>query len=73
MKKLSFTSILIICLATFGCSKVTEPVKNISLGNRLIDYQADNQVDTLIIPPDLTSPNFRESIVKKLSWKKMSL
>jgi len=70
MKKLSFTSILIICLATFGCSKVTEPVKNISLGNRLIDYQADNQVDTLIIPPDLTSPNFQGEYSEKVKLEK---
>ena len=70
MKKLSLTSILIICLATFGCSKVTEPVKNISLGNRLIDYQADNQVDTLIIPPDLTSPNFQGEYSEKVKLEK---
>ena len=70
MKKLSLTSILIICLATFGCSKVTEPVKNLSLGNRLIDYQADNQVDTLIIPPDLTSPNFQGEYSEKVKLEK---
>jgi len=70
MKKLSLTSILIICLATFGCSKVTEPVKNISLGNRLIDYQTDNQVDTLIIPPDLTSPNFQGEYSEKVKLEK---
>ena len=55
MKKLSFIAILFMCAATIGCSKLTEPAKNISLGNRLIDYQEDNQVDSLIIPPDLTT------------------
>jgi outer membrane protein assembly factor BamC len=66
MKKLSFIAILFMCAATVGCSKLTEPAKNISLGNRLIDYQEDNQVDSLIIPPDLTAPNVKGEYIEKV-------
>jgi len=67
MKKISFIVALFVCLITVGCSKVTEPVKNVSLGNRLIDYQADTQVDTLIIPPDLTAPSFQGEYSEKVT------
>ena len=66
MKKFNFFSILVLCLATIGCSKVTEPVKNMSIGNRLIDYQSDEQVDSLIIPPDLTLPSFKGEFSEKV-------
>ena len=36
---------------------VSDPVKKIGLGGRVVNYQADNTVDSLVIPPDLTKPN----------------
>ena len=51
---------LVVFLFSFiliSCSKVAEPVKKISVGTSLINYQGDQQVDSLIIPPDLTKPN----------------
>ena len=36
---------------------VSDPVKKIGLGGRVVNYQADDTVDSLIIPPDLTKPN----------------
>jgi len=40
-----------------SCSLVSEPVNKIGLGSRVINYQADDTVDSLIIPPDLTKPS----------------
>ena len=36
---------------------VSDPVKKIGLGGRVVNYQADDTVDSLIIPPDLMKPN----------------
>jgi len=45
---------------------VTDPVKKIGLGSRVVNYQADDRVDSLVIPPDLTTPSlqglFTESV-----------
>tara|TARA_B100000795_G_scaffold199948_1_gene153767 strand:+ start:493 stop:1551 length:1059 start_codon:yes stop_codon:yes gene_type:complete len=57
MKNINYLIIICISLLTVSCSKVTDPVKKIGLGNRVINYQADEMVDSLIIPPDLTVPS----------------
>ena len=44
-------------LLAVSCSKITDPVKKIGLGNRVVNYQSDEKVDSLIIPPDLTAPS----------------
>jgi len=36
---------------------VSDPVKKIGLGGRVVNYQADDTIDSLVIPPDLTKPN----------------
>ena len=36
---------------------VSDPVKKIGLGGRVVNYQADGTVDSLVIPPDLTKPS----------------
>ena len=36
---------------------VSDPIKKIGLGGRVISYQADGTVDSLVIPPDLTKPS----------------
>jgi len=36
---------------------VADPIKKIDIGGRVIDYQGDDKVDSLVIPPDLTKPN----------------
>ncbi len=57
MKIINYLSIILISLIVASCSKVSEPVKKISLGGRDVNYQADEKVDSLIIPPDLTAPD----------------
>ena len=57
MKIINYVTIFFISLLVVSCSKITEPVKKIGLGNRVVNYQADEEVDSLIIPPDLTAPS----------------
>ena len=57
MKILQYISIVLISLIVVSCSKVSDPVKKIGLGTRDVNYQADEKVDSLIIPPDLTAPD----------------
>ena len=35
----------------------SDPVKKIGLGGRVINYQADDTIDSLVIPPDFTKPS----------------
>jgi len=57
MKNINYLTIILVSFLTVSCSKITDPVKNIGLGNRVVNYQADEKVDSLIIPPDLTAPS----------------
>jgi len=57
MKILKYISIVLISLIVVSCSKVSDPVKKIGLGTRDVNYQADEKVGSLIIPPDLTAPD----------------
>ena len=57
MKNINYLTIVFISLLVVGCSKVTDPVKKIGLGSRVVNYQADEKVDSLIIPPGLTEPS----------------
>ena len=57
MKNINYLTIIFISLLAMSCSKVIDPMKKIGLGNRVVNYQADTQVDSLVIPPDLTAPS----------------
>jgi outer membrane protein assembly factor BamC len=57
MKIANYLLIVLISLFVASCSKVTDPVKKIGLGSRSVNYEADENVDSLIIPPDLTAPS----------------
>jgi len=56
MKNINYLTIILLSLLAVSCSKITDPVKKLSLGNRVVNYQADEKVDSLVIPPDLTEP-----------------
>ena len=64
MKIINYVTIFFISLLVISCSKITEPVKKIGLGDRVMNYQADEKVDSLIIPPDLTSPISQGSLIE---------
>ena len=64
MKIVNYFNIVLISLFLASCSKVTDPVKEIGLGSRDINYQVDEKVDSLIIPPDLTSPSSQAALTE---------
>ena len=45
---------------------VTAPVNKIGLGGRVVSYQADGTVDSLVIPPDLTKPSSQGMFVENV-------
>ena len=69
MKNINYLTIIMISFLVVSCSKITDPVKEVSLGNRVMNYEADEKVDSLVIPPDLTAPNSKGAFteVKVLS------
>ena len=64
MKIISYLNIVLIGVILSSCTKVTAPIKEIGLGNRDINYQADEKVGSLIVPPDLTEPSSLEALTE---------
>ena len=64
MKIINYLNIVLIGVILTSCSKVTDPVKEIGLGSRDINYQADEKVDSLIIPPNLTEPSNLQALTE---------
>ena len=64
MKKANYLTIILLSLLTVSCSKITDPVKKIGLGSRIVNYQNDENVNALVIPPDLTQPNSQGKFIE---------
>ena len=64
MKITNFLILALISLFVASCSKVADPVKKISIGSRAVNYEVDENVDSLIIPPDLTAPSSQGAFTK---------
>ena len=64
MKNINYLTIFLLSLLTVSCSKITDPVKKIGLGSRVVNYQADEKAGKLIIPPDLTAPSSQSSFTE---------
>jgi len=64
MKIINFLIIALISVFLASCSIVTDPVKKIGLGSRTVNYEVDENVDSLIIPPDLTAPSSQGAFSK---------
>jgi len=45
---------------------VSDPVKKIGLGGRIVNYQGDDTVESLVIPPDLTQPSSQGLFVENV-------
>ena len=45
---------------------VSDPIKKIGLGGRVVNYQGDDTVDSLVIPPDLTKPSSQGMFVENV-------
>ena len=61
---MNFLILALISLLVASCSKVADPVKKISIGSRAVNYEVDENVDSLIIPPDLTAPSSQGAFTK---------
>jgi outer membrane protein assembly factor BamC len=64
MKKINYLTVIVVSLLAVSCSKITDPVKKINLGSRVMNYQSDEKVNSLIIPPDLTAPSSQGAFTK---------
>ena len=57
MKYIKHLVVIFIASLLTSCSMVSDPIKKIGVGGRVINYQADDSAaDSLVIPPDLTKP-----------------
>jgi outer membrane protein assembly factor BamC len=45
---------------------VSDPIKKVGLGGRVVNYQGDDTIDSLVIPPDLTKPNLQGLFVENI-------
>ena len=57
MKYIKHLVVIFIASLLTSCSMISDPVKEIGLGGRVVNYQGDDTVDSLVIPPNLTKPN----------------
>jgi outer membrane protein assembly factor BamC len=64
MKIANYLLIALISLCVASCSKVADPIKKIGLGSRTVNYETNENVDSLVIPPDLTAPSSQGSFTK---------
>ena len=67
MKFINHLVIIFIALLLNGCSMIPDQVTNFGLGNRVVNYQSDDTVDSLVIPPDLTKPNVQGLFIENLA------
>jgi len=59
MKTIIRLLIIYFAVLLTSCSMLPEPVKKIGLGDRVLNYQGEDTVSSLVIPPDLTEPSFQ--------------
>ena len=67
MKTLHYILIVLCTLLVVSCSKVVDPVKEIGLGSKVIKYQEEETSGSLVLPPDLTEPDFKGDFNKVTS------
>lgn len=66
MKVINYLIFVFACFSLVSCSKVAEPIKKIGVGTSTLNYKGEDQIDALIIPPDLTQPSFQTTFVEKI-------
>ena len=66
MKIVSYLSVILLSFFVVSCSKVSDPIKKVGIGNRVISYQPAENVDSLVIPPDLTKPSSQGVFAKEI-------
>jgi len=66
MKYIKHLVVIFIASLITSCSMVSDPIKKFGLGGRVVNYQGDDTIDSLVIPPDLTKPNSQGLFVENL-------
>ena len=66
MKYIKHLVVIFIASLITSCSLVSDPIKKVGLGGRVVNYQGDDTIDSLVIPPDLTKPNSQGLFVENL-------
>ena len=66
MKPLNYLITIFIVLLLTSCSMISDPIKKVGLGGRVVNYQGDDTIDSLVIPPDLTKPNLQGLFVENI-------
>ena len=66
MKYIKHLVVIFIASLLTSCSMVSDPVRKIGFGGRVVNYQGDDTVDSLIIPPDLTKPSSQGLFVENV-------
>ena len=66
MKYIKHLVVIFIASLITSCSMVSDPIKKVGLGGRVVNYQGDDTIDSLVIPPDLTKPNSQGLFVENL-------
>ena len=66
MKYIKHLVIIFIASLLSSCSMISDPIKKVGLGGRVVNYQGDDTVDSLIIPPDLTKPSSQGLFVENV-------
>ena len=45
---------------------ISDPIKKVGIGGRVVNYQGDDTIDSLVIPPNLTKPNLQGLFVENV-------
>ena len=45
---------------------VSDPIKKIGFGERVVNYQGDDTIDSLVIPPDLNQAKFTRIVCQRM-------
>ena len=57
MNYMKYLVVIFFASLLTSCSMVSDPLKKIGFDERVVNYQGDDTIDSLVIPPDLTKPN----------------
>ena len=66
MKYIKHLVVIFIASLLTSCSMVSDPIKKIGIGGRVVNYQSDDTADSLVIPPDLTKPSSQGMFVENV-------
>ena len=66
MKCIKHLVVIFIASLVMSCSMVSDPIKKVGIGGRVVNYQGDDTIDSLVIPPNLTKPSLQGLFVENL-------